>query len=88
MYTDIRVRTDTLRIINVHLQSIKFGRDDYAFMDTVRLKYSDEQMRGIRNIGSQLKTAFTLRAEQAEMISDYIKDAPYPVVVMGDFAMN
>ncbi|MCK4750956.1 MAG: endonuclease/exonuclease/phosphatase family protein [Bacteroidales bacterium] len=85
MYTDILVHSDTIRVINVHLQSIKFRQEDYAFMDTVRLKYSNEQLRGIRNIGSQLKTAFSLRAEQADMIFNYIKDAPYPVVVIGDF---
>lgn len=85
MYTDIVVHADTIRVINVHLQSIKFGEEDYAFLDTVKLKYSNEQMREIRSIGSQLKTAFSLRAEQSNMISNYIKDSPYPVVVMGDF---
>ena len=85
MYTDIVVRTDTVRVINVHLQSIRFRQEDYAFMDTVRLKYSSEQMMGLRNIGSQLKTAFSLRSEQADMITQYIKSSPYPVVVMGDF---
>lgn len=85
MYTDIVVRRDTLRVFNIHLQSIKFHKDNYDFMDTVRLKYSNEQMREIRKIGSRLKTAFTLRAEQADMISNYIKDSPYGVIVMGDF---
>ena len=85
MYTDILFRSDTVRVFNIHLQSIKFKQEDYAFMDSVRLKYSNEQIRGIRHIGSQLKKAFTLRAEQSEMIANYIKDSPYPVVVMGDF---
>jgi endonuclease/exonuclease/phosphatase family metal-dependent hydrolase len=85
MYTDILVDSDTLRVINVHLQSIRFRQEDYAFMDTVRFKYSNEQILGIRNIGIQLKRAFSLRAEQAEMISNYIRNSPYPVVVMGDF---
>jgi len=85
MYTDILLHTDTIRVFNVHLQSIRFSQRDYAFMDTVRLKYSDEQMQEIRNIGSQLKLAFSLRAHQADMISSYIRDSPHPVVVMGDF---
>ncbi|MCK5134598.1 MAG: endonuclease/exonuclease/phosphatase family protein [Bacteroidales bacterium] len=85
MYTDILFRTDTIRIFNIHLQSIKFREGNYAFMDTLRLKYTNEQMREIRDIGSHLKTAFTLRAEQADMISNYIKDSPHPVVVLGDF---
>ena len=85
MYTDILFQSDTVRVFNIHLQSINFRQEDYAFMDTVRLKYSNEQIKGIRNIGSQLKKAFTMRAEQSEMIANYIRDSPHPVIVMGDF---
>ena len=85
MYTDILFRSDTIRVFNIHLQSIKFQEDNYTFMDTARLKYNNEQMSEIRAIGSSLKTAFTMRAEQAQMIASYIKDSPHPVVVMGDF---
>lgn len=85
MYTDVVILSDTMRVFNVHLQSIRFRKEDYAFMDTVRFKYSNEQMRGLRNIRSQLKQAYTLRAEQADMIANYIQNSPYPVVVLGDF---
>lgn len=85
MYTDVKLRSDTVRVFNVHLQSIRFRQQDYAFMDTVRFKYPNQQMRGLKNIGSQLKKAFIMRAEQAEIIANYIKDSPYPVIVMGDF---
>lgn len=85
MYTDILFRSDTIRVFNVHLQSIRFRDEDYAFMDTLKFKYSNEHMREIKNIGSQLKTAFSVRAGQADMISSYIEDSPHPVIVMGDF---
>lgn len=85
MFTDILYRKDTIRVFNIHLQSIRFQEDNYAFLDTARLKYSNEQINEIRAIGSRLKTAFSLRAEQAKIISRYIKDSPHPVVVMGDF---
>jgi endonuclease/exonuclease/phosphatase family metal-dependent hydrolase len=85
MYTDILFQSDTIRVFNIHLQSIRLQEDNYAFMDTARLKYSNEQMSEIRAIGSRLKTAFTMRAEQAQVIASYIKDSPHPVVVMGDF---
>ena len=85
MYTDILFQSDTIRVFNIHLQSIRLEEDNYAFMDTARLKYSNEQMSEIRAIGSRLKTAFTMRAEQAQVIASYIKDSPHPVVVMGDF---
>jgi len=85
MYTDILFNSDTLRVFNIHLQSINFQRDNYAFLDTAQLKYTNEQMNEIRAIGSRLKTAFSMRAEQAQVIASYIKDSPHPVVVMGDF---
>jgi endonuclease/exonuclease/phosphatase family metal-dependent hydrolase len=85
MYTDILFQSDTLRVFNVHLQSIRFEKDDYAFMDTARLKYSNEQINEIRAIGSRLKSAFAQRAEQAQIIANYIRESPYPVIVMGDF---
>jgi endonuclease/exonuclease/phosphatase family metal-dependent hydrolase len=85
MYTDILFGVDTIRVFNIHLQSIKFHQDDYAYMDTASLKYSNDQIREIKKIGSRLRTAFTMRAEQAQMIANYIKDSPYPVVAMGDF---
>ncbi len=85
MYTDHLILGDTIRVFNIHLQSIMFREDNYAFLDTARLKYSNEQMQGIKSIGSRLKTAFVLRAEQASMIANYIKESPHPVMVMGDF---
>lgn len=54
-------------------------------MDTARLKYNNEQISEIRDIGSRLKTAFSMRAEQAKVIASYIKDSPHPVIAMGDF---
>ena len=85
MYTDILFGRDTIRVFNIHLQSIKFQEDNYAFIDTASLKYNNEQISELRAIGSRLKTAFSMRAEQAKVIGSYIRDSPYPVVVMGDF---
>lgn len=85
MYTDHLILNDTIRVFNIHLQSINFKQENYAFLDTARLKYSDEQMQGLRSIGSRLKSAFVMRAEQATMIANYIKESPHPVIAMGDF---
>ncbi len=85
MYTDILFGSDTIRVFNIHLQSIKFHDDDLAFIDTASLKYSNDQIREIKRIGSRLKIAFTMRAEQAQMIANYIKESPHPVIAMGDF---
>jgi endonuclease/exonuclease/phosphatase family metal-dependent hydrolase len=42
-------------------------------------------MQGIRSIGSRLKSAFVMRADQATMIANYIRESPHPVIAMGDF---
>ncbi|PID92635.1 MAG: hypothetical protein CSA96_02160 [Bacteroidetes bacterium] len=85
MYNDIKIGQDTIRVFNLHLQSIRFRQENMAFMDTLRLKYSNKQIEEIRSIGLRLKIAFVNRAEQADMIANYIREAPYPVLVMGDF---
>ena len=85
MYTDHLILDDTIRVFNIHLQSISFRQENYAFMDTARLKYSNEQIQELKSIKSRLKYAFGLRAEQASMIASYIKDSPHPVIVLGDF---
>lgn len=85
MYTDHLILNDTIRVFNIHLQSISFKQENYAFLDTARLKYSEKQVQGLRSIGSRLKSAFEMRAEQASMIANYIKESPHPVIAMGDF---
>jgi len=85
VYSDIKVAEDTIRVINVHLQSIRFREKNYAFMDTMRIKYSNQQIEQLRDIGLHLRDGFTMRAEQAKIISNYVKLSPHPVIVIGDF---
>lgn len=85
VYTDIKVLRDTIRVINVHLQSIQFGKRNYDFLDTLRFKYPSQQVQEMREIGIRLRDAFAHRSEQAQVLSHYIRESPYPVIVMGDF---
>ena len=85
VYTDLLIQNDTLRVFNIHLQSIRFGQDSYNFLDTMSLKYSNRQLREAKKIGIYLKDAFIQRAAQARIIQNYLKESPYPVLVMGDF---
>jgi endonuclease/exonuclease/phosphatase family metal-dependent hydrolase len=85
VYSDIKMGSDTIRIFNIHLQSIRFRENNYAFMDSLSLKYTNRQLEEVKEIGHRLKDAFVLRAEQSRIIDSYIKDSPYPVIVTGDF---
>lgn len=85
VYTDIKAGKDTVRVFNIHLQSIRFGKSNYTFIDSLSLKYSGKQLMEAREIGVRLRDAFILRAEQSAIIHNYIKSSPYPVIVAGDF---
>jgi endonuclease/exonuclease/phosphatase family metal-dependent hydrolase len=85
VYTDIRAGKDTLRVFNIHLQSIRFGQRNYSFLDTLSLKYSNRQLEEVKDIGLRLKDAFVRRADQSKIIHNYIAESPHPVVVAGDF---
>lgn len=85
VFTDIKVDSDTLRLFNIHLQSIQFGQRNYAFLDSLSLKTSNRQLEEVKDIGSRLKEAFVMRAEQSKIIHHYIEGSEYPVIVAGDF---
>lgn len=85
IYTDIDFNGDTLRIFNNHLQSIHLNKRNYAFIDSLRLRYSDQQLQDILDISFRLKDAYIKRAEQVEIISGQIASSPYHVIVCGDF---
>jgi endonuclease/exonuclease/phosphatase family metal-dependent hydrolase len=85
IFTDIVIKNDTIRIYNNHLQSIQLQRRNYSFLDTIKLRYDDEQLKEIMDISSRLKTAYIKRSAQVEAISAHIKMSPFPVIVCGDF---
>jgi endonuclease/exonuclease/phosphatase family metal-dependent hydrolase len=85
IYTDILVEKDTIRVFNIHLQSIRFGQRNYQFLDSLSLEFGNRQLQEMALIGSQLSEAYKMRAEQAKIIRRYIEASPYPVVVCGDF---
>jgi endonuclease/exonuclease/phosphatase family metal-dependent hydrolase len=84
VFVDIITFGDTIRIINTHLQSIKFDAPDYAAMKNIKLP-DDSTVSALTNISRKLKIAFVKRAKQAEAIRDFIDKSPYKVIVMGDF---
>jgi endonuclease/exonuclease/phosphatase family metal-dependent hydrolase len=85
MYTDIKIDDDTIRVYNVHLQSMHFSNNDYKFMEALMDIKDVSELEGSRSILRRLKWAFRRRAGQADIIEDHISSCRYPVVVCGDF---
>ncbi len=84
IYTDVIIDSDTVRIFNVHLQSYSIDPRKYAIIDTPKID-EEKDIKEIREIGSKLKRAFQMRAEQVREIKKVIDETPYPVIICGDF---
>jgi endonuclease/exonuclease/phosphatase family metal-dependent hydrolase len=85
IYVDIKHRDDTIRVYNTHLQSYRFMKQNFDFIDTLKLKYNPGQVNGMRDIIYRIKTAYIKRANQADKVADHISHSAHPVIVCGDF---
>lgn len=86
IYSDIVINTDTLRVYNIHLQSISFSKADNKFLDDViSEKNAEDEVEKSRNILRRLKRAFLQRARQVEMIALHMKTCRYKLILCGDF---
>ncbi len=84
LWADILVNTDTVRIFNIHLQSMHFGRNEYAFIENIDQQDMDNVQSGSKNIIRKMRSAYMLRAGQALDVKKEIEQSPYPVIVCGD----
>jgi len=90
IFTDLVMEQDTVRVYNIHLESIRFGKNDYSFYaqltdQTIEQDKSFNLKEGFFKIFSKIKKAFVIRANQVELLKQDIARSPYPVIVCGDF---
>ena len=86
IYSDVVIDNDTVRIYNVHLQSISFSKDDNQFLDdVVSDKDADNEIEKSKNILRRLKRAFLRRSKQVDMITTHMGLCPYKIILCGDF---
>lgn len=85
IYSDLKINDDTIRVYNNHLQSVRFLRQNYDFIDTLKIEYNSRNFIGFLDITYRLMQAYLKRAQQTDIIAAHIKLSPYPVIVCGDF---
>lgn len=86
IFTDILMGHDTIRIFNNHLQSIRLHRMERSLINELTVSNDDKEALGeIKKISSSINKAFKVRAGQAEVLKEHIKNSPYPVIIAGDF---
>ncbi len=87
IYTDIVINNDTVRLYNLHLESIGLSHEDHIFVENMIniIPIDNDITIAGRQILSRLKLAFERRAYQAEKVASHIANSPYPVILGGDF---
>lgn len=86
LYTDIVAKGDTIRIYNMHLQSINFGYADIRFVETMLSKEeARDEIENSKSILRRMKRAYSRRAEQANAIALHMQSCRYPMIICGDF---
>ena len=89
IFSDLKIGDDTVRVYNMHLQSISFGYADYKFIEALKenndtLDVDDIEIAS-KNILRRIKRAFIKRTTQTEKILAHINACRYPVIICGDF---
>ena len=84
LYADIAIGDTVIRFVNVHLQSIYFGTQDYETIEEFRATQNLDE-HGARSIVIKLKKAFERRARQADELKAFLNEQTKPIILCGDF---
>lgn len=87
MFVDVRYNGDTLRIYNIHLQSMSLGKEDYATSQAVLhndISDPDFDEKAAR-LYNKITGAYERRQLQAQTIRAHIDTCEHPVIICGDF---
>jgi len=85
IYTDVILpEGDTVRIYNVHLESIRLQKEEYEVFDP-STELDESKRRGIFNLIRKIKHAYQPRVMQVESLIEHLEASPYLVMVCGDF---
>jgi endonuclease/exonuclease/phosphatase family metal-dependent hydrolase len=84
-FVDIVKGADTIRIFNIHLQSLRFSKSNLKYIDKPTVEDENKAIRESKNIIAKFKKGFLKREIQADRIRAEIDKSPYPVIVTGDF---
>ncbi len=83
-FADIVKGTDTIRVFNIHLQSLKFSRDNRRYLEDPTLN-DEADLEKSKTVLAKLRIGFKKRKVQSERIQKAIGESKYPVIVCGDF---
>lgn len=80
IYADIKRGTDTIRVYNMHLQSIKITPDVHELNEDINGINEQKSKKMIK----RMSHAFKAQQEQAEIIMNHKKNSNLPEIICGD----
>ena len=80
VYADIRKGKDTIRVYNMHLQSIKISPDVNEIQENVD---AIDQKKS-KFVFKRISEAFKKQQKQAEILMNHKKECHYPMIICGD----
>lgn len=81
IFIDVLKGKDTLRIYNIHLESIKISPDVNEIDEDVNTFFENKS----KKIYKRLSKSFKIQQAQAEKIKTHKLSSPYPSIICGDF---
>ena len=84
-FADLQVQDEIIRVYNVHLQSIRFRKTDYDFVNGAEQGNTSNIEQG-KGLLQRMRDAYGKRAEQADAVAGHIQSGEVKkVLVCGDF---
>ncbi|GEM55651.1 endonuclease [Flavobacterium branchiophilum] len=80
VFADIKKGKDTIRVYNIHLESIKITPDVNELNEG---KHQISEKKSLQ-IFNRISNAFKEQQRQAELIMNHKKNCPYPILICGD----
>ena len=84
MWSDIVCESDTIRVFNTHLGSIRFNNSDYKIIGGKGSPLYSHQKIPKQDIFNRLKIGFSKRAQQITELVPYLKDSPFKRILCSD----
>ena len=79
-YADVKINLDTLRIINVHLESMGLKRFNPVYTPGFQARKENTKI-----ILSKLKEGAFERSKQIKILAEFVETSKHPVICAGDF---
>jgi endonuclease/exonuclease/phosphatase (EEP) superfamily protein YafD len=78
IYADIRIGKDTVRVYNLHLQSMSIDENNLPTPD------SDNKINRIKQLFLKLKVGAGFRSKQVRAITEHMNNCTYKIILAGD----